>query len=194
MDQQGRSRGRRQGRRNKREPTTLSSPKTIPWSMEKDVVEVLLEGIMSPDRINLYWFLKPVCSVVQEQYAGFTLCDFVRNPRHCIPEVSVCDEVWRYLPHLLWKWRHCATPLVRHVGPPDVWRPAQWSSWQKYIDLDDTPLEAIDEDVWRRCRRPPPPPYRPYQGVLLIEAMPSFIQVPYSTMGYLVPIPQPPQE
>ncbi|CCD16572.1 unnamed protein product [Trypanosoma congolense IL3000] len=142
-----------------------------------------------PDRINLYWFLKPLCAVVQEQNACFTLGDFVRNPRHCIPEANVCDALWQYLPYILWKFRLCATPLIRHFGPPETWQHWHWDSWKIYINMDDTPLEAIDEEIWCRCRRPQVPQYRPYHGVVLVEATPSFIQIPLRTVGYLVHIP-----
>ncbi|CCD16326.1 VSG-associated, congolense-specific ORF [Trypanosoma congolense IL3000] len=168
----------------------LNTPRRIPWSMERDVADVLLEGVTSAERINLYWFLRPVCPGLTVELARFTLCDFVRNPRHCIPEANVCDAVWQYLPYLLWKFRQCDTPLVRHFGPPGNWKPAQWASWQIYINMDDTPLEAIDEEIWCRCRRPPPVPQcQPYQGVVWVGATASFVQVPYPTVGYLVHIP-----
>ncbi|CCD14542.1 VSG-associated, congolense-specific ORF [Trypanosoma congolense IL3000] len=164
-----------------------------PWSMEKDVVDVLLDGVTSADRINLYWFLRPVLACLPVDLVCFTLRDFVRNPRHCIPESNVCDTLWQYLPYLLWKFRLSATPLVKHFGPTQTWKKWHWDSWKIYIDNDDTPLEAIDEEIWRRCRRPPPPPYQPYQGVVLVEATPAFIQVPYSTVGYLVHLPVTPR-
>ncbi|CCD15368.1 VSG-associated, congolense-specific ORF [Trypanosoma congolense IL3000] len=169
---------------------TITSPRTIPWSMEKDVVDVLLDGVTSPDHVNLYWFLRPVLAGLTVDLVCFTLGDFVRNPRHCIPEVNVCDAVWQYLPYLLWKFRQSATPLVKHFGPTQTWKKWHWDSWKIYYDNDDMPLEAIDEEIWRRCRRPPPvPQYQPYQGVVLVGATASFVQVPYSTVGYLVPIP-----
>ncbi|CCD13533.1 VSG-associated, congolense-specific ORF [Trypanosoma congolense IL3000] len=168
---------------------TFYTPRGRPWSMEKDVADVLLDGVTSPDRINLNWFLGPVLAGLTVDLACFTLGDFVRNPRHCIPESNVCDALWQDLPYLLWKFRQSATPLVRHFGPTQTWKHWQWDSRKIYIDMDDMPLEAIDEEIWRRCRRPPPvPQYQPYQGVVLFEAAPAFIQVPYSTVGYLIPI------
>ncbi|CCD15847.1 unnamed protein product [Trypanosoma congolense IL3000] len=173
---------------------TITSPRTIPWSMERDVVEVLLEGVTSPDHVNLYWFLRPVLAGLTVDLVCFTLGDFVRNPRHCIPEANVCDALWQYLPYLLWKFRLSATPLVKHFGPTQTWKKWHWDSWKIYYDMDDMPLEAIDEEIWRRCRRPPPvPPYQSCQGVVVVEAAPAFIQVPCATMGYLVPIPISPQ-
>ncbi|CCD14556.1 VSG-associated, congolense-specific ORF [Trypanosoma congolense IL3000] len=167
----------------------FNTPRGRPWSMEKDVADVLLDGVASPERINLYWILRPVCPVVKEWCARFTLGDFVRNPRHCIPEANVCDALWQYLPYLLWKFRLCATPLVRHFGPTQTWKKWHWDSWKIYYDMDDTPLGAIDQEIWRRCRRPPVVQYQPYQGVVLVGETASFVQVPYPTMGYLVHIP-----
>ncbi|CCD14123.1 unnamed protein product [Trypanosoma congolense IL3000] len=161
--------------------------------MERDVVEMLLEGIIPPNRINFYLFLRPVCPVVQGRFARFTLGEFVRNPRHCIPEANVCDAIWQYLPYLLWKFRQSATPLVRHFGPTRTWEKWHWDSWKIYYDMDDMPLEAIDEEIWRRCRRPPVVQYGSYQGVVLVGGTASFIQVPYTTVGYLVSIPLSPQ-
>ncbi|CCD14583.1 VSG-associated, congolense-specific ORF, partial [Trypanosoma congolense IL3000] len=143
---------------------TITSPRTIPWSMERDVADVLLDGVTSPDRINLYWFLRPVCPGLTVDFVCFTLCDFVRNPRHCIPEANVCDALWQYLPYLLWKFRQSAAPLVKHFGPTETWKQWEWDSWNIYIDMDDTPLEAINEVIWRKCRRPPVPQYQPCQG------------------------------
>ncbi|CCD13423.1 VSG-associated, congolense-specific ORF [Trypanosoma congolense IL3000] len=169
---------------------TITSPRTIPWSMEKDVVDVPLEGVASPDHVNLYWFLRPVLDCLPVDLVCFTLGDFVRNPRHCIPEANVCDALWQYLPYLLRKFRLSATSLVKHFGPTQTWKKWHWDSWKIYYDMDDMPLEAIDEEIWRRCRRPPPlPQYQPYQGVVLVEATPALIQVPYPAVGYLVPIP-----
>ncbi|CCD16377.1 unnamed protein product [Trypanosoma congolense IL3000] len=148
---------------------------------------------MSPDRINLYWFLRPMCPVVHEWYARCTLCNFVRNPRHCIPEANVCDVLWQYLPYLLWKFRLCSTPFVRHFGPTETWERWQWDSWKIYINMDDTPLEAIDEEIWHRCHRQPPSPYLPYNRVLFVETTPSFIEIPLPTVGYLVQIPVTPR-
>ncbi|CCD16038.1 VSG-associated, congolense-specific ORF [Trypanosoma congolense IL3000] len=171
---------------------TLNSPRAIPWSMERDVAEVLLEGVTSPDTINLYLLLRPVLAGITVDLVCFTLGDFVRNPRHCIPETDVCDSLWQYLPYLLWKFRMSATPLVKHFGPTETWTKWQWDSWKIYIDMDETPLEAIDEEIWHRCRRPPVVQYQPYQGVVLVGAAAPFIQIPYSTVGYLVPIPMSP--
>ncbi|CCD14241.1 unnamed protein product [Trypanosoma congolense IL3000] len=157
--------------------------------MERDVADVLLEGVTSADRINLYWFLRPVRNDLTVELARFTLGDFVRNPRHCIPEVNVCDAVWQYLPYLLWKFRLSAKPLVRHFGPTQTWKKWQWDSWKIYLNMDDTPLEAIDQEIWRRCRRPPVFQYGPYQGVVFLGATLSFIQVPLPTAGYLIHMP-----
>ncbi|CCD15734.1 unnamed protein product [Trypanosoma congolense IL3000] len=172
----------------------INTPSERPWSMEKDVVEVLLDGVASADKINLYWFLRPVLACLPVDLVIFTLGDFIRNPRHCIPESNVCDALWQYLPYLLWKFRLSATPLVKHFGPTQTWKKWHWDSWKIYYDMDDMPLEAIDEEIWSRCRRPPPvPQYQPYQGVVLVGATASFVQVPYSTVGYLVPIPLSPR-
>ncbi|CCD13260.1 VSG-associated, congolense-specific ORF [Trypanosoma congolense IL3000] len=172
---------------------TITSPRTIPWSMEKDVVEVLLDGVAYADKINLYWFLRPVLACLPVDLVIFTLRDFVRNPRHCIPAANVCDALWQYLPYILWKFRQSATPLVKHFGPTQTWTKWHWDPWKIYYDMDDMPLEAIDEEIWRRCRRPPPPPYQPYQEVVVVEAAPAFIQVPYPTVGYLVHLPVTPR-
>ncbi|CCD15451.1 VSG-associated, congolense-specific ORF [Trypanosoma congolense IL3000] len=172
---------------------TFHSPRGKPWSMERDVAEVLLEGVASPDRVNLYCFLRPVLAGLTVDLVYFTLGGFLRNSRHCIPEANVCDALWQYLPYLLWKFRLCATPLVKHFGPTQTWKKWHWDSWKIYIDMDDTPLEAIDGEIWHRCRRPPVVQYQPYKGVVLVGRTASFIHVPYPTVGYLVPIPLSPR-
>ncbi|CCD13016.1 unnamed protein product, partial [Trypanosoma congolense IL3000] len=134
---------------------TITSPNQRPWSMEKDVVDVLLDGVTYADRINLYWLPRPVLACLPVDLVCFTLRDFVRNPRHCIPDANVCDSLWQYLPYLLWKFRQSAIPLVKHFGPTQTWKKWHWDSWKIYIDMDDTPLEAIDREIWRRCRHLP---------------------------------------
>ncbi|CCD11869.1 unnamed protein product [Trypanosoma congolense IL3000] len=86
MDQQGRSRGRRQAPGNYTGSTT--SPNTIPWSMEKDVVEVLLKNIGDPKKINLYSFLQPAYPWIHSYVSRFSIRDFARNPWRCVGEAD----------------------------------------------------------------------------------------------------------
>ncbi|CCD12907.1 hypothetical protein, unlikely, partial [Trypanosoma congolense IL3000] len=119
-------------------PESPSSPSpegmaqdNTPWSMEKDVVDVLLEGVLPAKEMNLYGFLMPVSPHLTEFHTHFTLRDFVRTPRRFIEEEDGCDLIWQNLPRLVWKFRSVFVPRLRHYGPPGwLEKLPKWKCWE----------------------------------------------------------------
>ncbi|CCD17114.1 VSG-associated, congolense-specific ORF [Trypanosoma congolense IL3000] len=139
-------------------PESPSSPspegmaQETPWSMEKDVVDVLLEGVLPAKEMNLYGFLMPVSPHLTEFHTHFTLRDFVRTPRRFIEEEDWCDLIWQNLPRLVWKFKECVRPRLRHYGHPDGWKAAQWECWEILIHLDHPPLDVVGHQKYSTNR------------------------------------------
>ncbi|CCD12571.1 unnamed protein product [Trypanosoma congolense IL3000] len=91
-----------------------------PWSMEKDVVEVLLKNIGDPKKINLYRFLQPAYPFMHSYVSRFSITDFARNPWRCVGEADGREQVWEQVPRLLWQFRVLALKLTYMQGPRRV--------------------------------------------------------------------------
>ncbi|CCD13805.1 VSG-associated, congolense-specific ORF [Trypanosoma congolense IL3000] len=151
----------------------------IQWSMEKDVVEVLLKGIGKPEGINLYRFLEPAYPWMHSYVSRFSIRDFTRNPWRCVGEADGREKVWQHFPRLLWKFRVLALKLVYYAGPPEGWGPREWEVWREFLKLDETEPDLMEGMVWVVCRMPPQ-----VRGVL---------EAPYP-IGCTGPIPMPSPE
>ncbi|CCD14243.1 VSG-associated, congolense-specific ORF [Trypanosoma congolense IL3000] len=150
------------------------------WSMEKDVVEVLLESIGSPDKIHLYRFLEPAYPHMHSYVSRFSVRDFARNPWRCVGDADGREKVWQHIPRLLWQFRVLALQLVYYAGPLESWGPRGWEVWREFLKVDETDPEILDGTVWESYRIPPQA-----RGVL---------EAPYP-IGHMGPIPmQPPPE
>ncbi|CCD16635.1 unnamed protein product, partial [Trypanosoma congolense IL3000] len=126
-----------------------------PWSMEKDVVEVLLKNLGDPEKINLYRFLQPAYPHIHSYVSRFSIRDFARNPWRCVGEADGREQVWQQFPRLLWQFRVLALKLVYYAGPPEGWGPREWEVWREFLKLDETDHDVMEGMVWAVCRMPP---------------------------------------
>ncbi|CCD16759.1 VSG-associated, congolense-specific ORF [Trypanosoma congolense IL3000] len=147
-----------------------------PWSMEKDVVEVLLKNLGDPEKINLYRFLQPAYPFMHSYVSRFSITDFARNPWRCVGEADGREKVWQEFPRLLWQFRVLALKLVYYAGPPEGWGPREWEVWREFLKLDETDHDIMEGMVWAVCKMPPQPR--------------GFLEAPYP-IGYTGPIPMP---
>ncbi|CCD14268.1 unnamed protein product [Trypanosoma congolense IL3000] len=144
--------------------------------MEKDVVEVLLQGIGSPEGINLHRFLEPAYPFIHSYVSRFSVRDFARNPWRCVGEAGGRENLWEHFPRLLWQFRVLALRLVDFAGPPESWGPRECEVWREFLKVDETDPEIMEGMVWVVCRMPPQT-----RGVL---------EAPYP-IGHMGPIPMP---
>ncbi|CCD16518.1 unnamed protein product [Trypanosoma congolense IL3000] len=152
----------------------------LPVEHVDGIEAIFLEGIQSPEQINLYEFLEPLCTVFKHDYNGFTLGDFLRDPARCIHGAFFRKELIQKLLLLMTRLRIHTLVTIRHLTWRNITTLRDWANRREH-----TRIEKIPQRMLRYAASPHPPssPSRPTP-----PPKATFYWTPISALIFLVSI------